>query len=715
MSKELKQLKKSYLLMSKEDIFAYIRQCRSKIDLKEDIKKTKEFAQVLFEIMDSFSENGDVNSERIILNQLVEIAWWSKQFSELVSILSQAIYKLLIDSQRVRDSKRTELFTDFIDIIVRIPENKIIYDAISRASIELIRWGKDDEILEILAIVKKRTIKYPLVNALHLLSAKTYMNALFYLDDQNCDIINKLYYEFVCFSINEPESEITQECNGSRLLLGEDIDDIYQEGVINAILNMARINSRLETPCEDCISYIRNIILESEKLLRKNESEFYKDVYRLSVTLDQFKLWERLVDIPVIADLQTERDRNLQYQMAEGKLLAIQKMMRIEEYDALKIGRRGLLLKYNINDIDDLGTIASDLESSIQNNTPFTIVEEIDAIIETNNEVKEHLRETGQIPADRKTIDEIQDETTRSDDLTIPATKEEKVIEQLEFLKELELQDKRFVINQLMHTKALIFSVGMYGLNSEILKITREEITEHILNMSEKKLVVELVNPLVRATTLRAARLDSESTIFLLKTLNNKGLKFLSKHYKQYNFIDNIIRLVSFLARRGETVKLERLKREIDTANRLCLDDTQMCAKFARAINEGILTFSATSFARKSELLDILKTLGKRHSYNVDTQIKIAEGYAFFILTSRFDDYKNITKIADELSAFSKEYSNNQKIKEKAALGLLWAQLILRNTNHKMKEAHYKKEIAIICANHSENVYLQKIKHLSEM
>ena len=157
------------------------------------------------------------------------------------------------------------------------------------------------------------------------------------------------------------------------------------------------------------------------------------------------------------------------------------------------------------------------------------------------------------------------------------------------------------------------------------------------------------------------------------------------------------------------------MKREIETANRLCLDDNQMCAKFARAINEGILTFSATSFARKTELLDILKALGKRHSYNVDVQIKIAEGHAFFILTSKFDDFKNITKIADELSDFSKEYSNNQKIKEKAALGLLWAQLIFRNTNHKMKEAQYRKEIATIYANHTENVYLQKIKQISEM
>ncbi len=716
MSKELKQLKKSYLLMSKEDIFAYILQCRSKIDLKEDTKKTEEFANILFEIMESFSEQGDVTSERVILNQLVEIAWWSKEFSELVNILSRAIYKLLIDSYNIRDTRRIDLFTDFIDIIVKIPENKTIYDAISRASIELIRWGKDDEILEIISMIKEKWALHPLIDAIQLLNAKVYLNALFYLDEQDCSTIKNLYQKFIGFSISGHKCESTenQNSNGLRLILGEDIDDIFQEGVINAVLNMARINNQTEKPCEDCIAGIREILQDSEKLLRKDKSEFYRDVYRLSITLDKYNLWETLADLPIVIDLRVERDKNQQYKIAEGKLLAIQKMMRIEEYDALKIGRRGLKLSYDINDIEDIEKLTKELHTKLEKNKPFSIVEEIDAVIDYNNDIKEHLRETGQIPADRKTIDEIQDETSRDDDLTLAATKEERILEQLEFLKQLELNDNRFLINQLLHTKALIFSVGMHGYNSAKLNISQEEIFDHVSNMSEKKLIVELVNPLIRATTLRAARLDGVGTVFFLEIINKMGLKFLSKYYKQFNFVSNITRLISFLARRGETILLEQLKIEIETANRLSLRDEKIPLKIARAINEGILAFTSTVEMRKLELLEILKSIANRYSFDENIQVKLAEGYSFLILTTNSDDWKSVIKFADELVLFSKEYSNNQQIEEKAALGLLWAQLILHHKKQRIKESQYKKEIVKKSSNHLESDYLQKIKSISK-
>lgn len=716
MSKELKQLKKSYLLMSKEDIFAYILQCRSKINLKEDTKRTEEFANILFEIMELFSEKGDIASERVILNQLVEIAWWSKEFSEMVTILSRAIYKLLIDSYSIRDTRRIELFTDFIDIIVKIPDNKIIYDAITQAAIELIRWGKDDEILEIISVIKEKWALHPLIDAIQLLNAKVYLNALFYLDEQYCSTIKKFYREFISFSISGHKSENVNnhDNDGSRIILGEDIDEIFQEGIINAILNMARISSKTEEPCEDCITEIREILHDSEQLLRKDEMELYKDIYRLSVTLDKFNLWDILADLPIIADLRVEHDRNQQYEIAKRKLLGIQKIMRIEEYDSLKIGRRGLKLTYDINNIEEIGILAKELHRKLAKNEPFNLVEEIDAVIDYNNNIKEHLRETGQIPADRKTIDEIQDDMTRSDNLTLPATKEERIFEQLEFLKQLELTDNTFLINQLLYSKALLYSVGMYGFNSSQLNISREEVVDHVSNMFEKKLIDELVNPLIRATTLRAARLDGEGTVFLLEIINKKGLKFLSKYYNQYNFINNIMRLISFLARRGETILLEKLRIEIEIANRLSLRDDKVPLKIARAINEGILAFTSTNEMRELELLEILKKLAKRYSYDENIQVKLAEGYSFLILNANPNDWKSAIKFADELVIFSNEYSSNQQIEEKASLGLLWTQMILHHKKQRVKESQYKKEIASKYSNHLESEYLQRIKSTSE-
>ncbi len=70
--------------------------------------------------------------------------------------------------------------------------------------------------------------------------------------------------------------------------------------------------------------------------------------------------------------------------------------------------------------------------------------------------------------------------------------------------------------------------------------------------------------------------------------------------------------------------------------------------------------------------------------------------------------------MADELIIFSKEYSNNQQIEEKAALGLLWAQTILHHKKQRIKESQYRKEISVKYSNHLESDYLQKIKSISE-
>jgi len=715
MSREIKLLKKNFSSMSKQEIFTSIRQYRNQLDLKLDTRKTVEFAYIILDVIDYFSQKDDINSERILLNQLVEIAWWAEEFSELITILSRSIYKIMVDSHSVRGQLRNEIFNDLLEILVRFPENKTIYDSISRAAIELIKWGEDKEILELIEILKEKVFLYPLVNSLQILDVKIYMNALFYLSDQDHNTILKIYNEFSCFSLSTYVDSKESECNVSKLLLGEDVNEILQEGAINAIINIARINHNSEEKCQDCIESIRKIIQDSEYLLRKDEEHFYKDVYRLSYAFDQFNLWDKFLDLPIISELKEERDKNEIYEIADSKLLAIQKNMRIEEYDALKIGRRGIILSYDFNDIEDIKRLTNDFLNKKQTEKlPIKLVEEIDAIIDPDYQIKEHLRETGQIPIDRKTVDELQDITTKSDDLTKAATKEEKISEQIQYLKNLELNDK-LLINQIMYTKALIFGVAMFGFNSPILNISQEEVIDYVEILSEKKIIMELIEPLTRAVTLRAARLDGESTVVLFQLLNRKGLKFISKYYKIYNFIDNITRLISFLGRRGEIELLKSIKLQLETANRISLKEEDIPLKIARAINESILSYTASDKLKKYVLVELLKELANKHSYDVNLQIKYIEGMNFLIFTECFNDCKKAQEIIYDLSDFSKSFQRNQNIEEKAALGLLWFLIICQNNSFmKNKIKFYQKEIVFMASNYTESKYLQNIKQLSE-
>lgn len=717
MSKELRLLKNNVEQYTKDDLYELIREIREVIKVKTNKKQALEFTEALQLILEQFSKKNDFNSERIILNQLFEIVWWAREEPKTIYILAQSISKVLIDSQSTRGDVRIDLFSDLTNILTRFPKNKIIYDAISTAAIELVKWATDKEILEILEIIQEKSVNYPLVEVLQLLNAKVFMNTLFYLMEENCKTIMNLYMRFSCFSLGSYDTSIDKngECHNSSLIFGEDINEILQEGVINAIINIARINNKYEDGCEECISNIRTIINDSEYLLRKEGKKFFKDIYRLSVTFDQFNLWEYFNNLPLISELKVERDKNETYIIAEAKLLAIIKNMRIEEYDSLKIGRRGIVLEYDLNDFQDIQQITEKLRVQEKNSLKSIIlVSEVDALIEMDDKLTEHLREIGDIPADKKTVDELQDITSKSDDLSQSAIKESKITEQMEFLKHLELTDDRFLINQLMHTKALIFSVGMFGFDSPELKISQDNLISHVNDLCEKKMLLEIIDPLVRAVTLRAARLDGDSALELLTLLNKKGLKFLPKYYKQYNFIENLVRLISFLARQGQIELLNKIKQELEKTNRIGLNDDTLSLKIARAINEGILSFTAKDASKKLKLLEMVKELAKLNSFEMDLQIKFVEALNFMILDVEHYTWKTKQMLFNELLEFSRGYINNQLIVEKAALGLFWASLIAKILKQNQIQEQMLKEIALLVETHPSSTILKRIVDLTK-
>lgn len=715
MPRELKLLRKNYSEIQKNEIFQAIRSIRNNIDLKSDEKETVEFAELLFLLLEHFNKTSDYNSARIILNQLVEVAWWAQEELTIIDFLSQGIYKILMDSNSARGEDRTNLFSDFIDIIARFPENRKIYSAISRAAIELIKWGTDKEIIKILEIMNQKSAVFPLVESIQILDAKVFMSILFYLEEQNCKTIKFIYNKFSSFAISNFEEE--QDGGTARIstvLLGEEVNEILQEGAINAIINMARVNSKNE--CEECLLGIRRVIQDSEYLLRKDGKEFFRDIYRLSYTLDQYKLWDHFLDLQLIKDLKIERDNDEKYHMAEKKLFTIQKTMRIEEYDSLKSRRRGLRLAYDLEDLNDLEMIITEItKQKLPELQPVNLVAEIDAIIDDDELLKEHLREIGEIPQNRQSLDEMQDQITKSDDVTVPATKEDKIEEQIEFLRQLELENDRYLMNQMAHAKGLILAAGMFGFYSPTLNITPEEILSHLENICEQNMIIELVEPLVRAVTLRAARFDHHAANILLELLNSKGQKFLTKHYKLYNFIDNLVRLISYLGRTGKKEVLIKIKSELEEANRLSLDDETIPLKIARAINEAILSYSAEDELQKIELLELVRELAKRHSYNSDLQVKFVEGLNFLILDSGFSDIKITIPLIEELIEFARSYRNNQQIEEKAALGILWGIALAKINNQTGKLDSYKKEIDFISSNYPESNYLRKIQALTDV
>ena len=160
--------------------------------------------------------------------------------------------------------------------------------------------------------------------------------------------------------------------------------------------------------------------------------------------------------------------------------------------------------------------------------------------------------------------------------------------------------------------------------------------------------------------------------------LNKKGLKFLTRYYQQFNFIDNLIRLISYLGRTGDMDLLLKTKNELEVANLLILNDDEIELKIARAINEAILAFEADEFEKKMELISLNKELAKIHSFKLEFQIKYIESLNFSLLDLALFDKAILRIILDELLEFIQIYNNNQEIHEKASIGLLWASAIFK-------------------------------------
>jgi len=715
-TKEFKQLQKSILTITKGELLTKLQTFRESMDTKTELNKAAFFAELLFNCLMRFSKEQDFITERIILNHLIDLALLSQSDKRVIRFLAMSISQIIVDSRPIRGKKRTVFFFDLLEILTRFPEEKQIFEAISAAAIELIKWGNDSEILEILEIMQEKAAYCPLIESIQLLDAKVFLNTLFYLSEQNCDRLFKIYRQFSSFAISNFEFELEPEGVATKVkssLKGEDVNEILQEGAINAIINLARTNKKEKE--KNCLLYIRRILQDAEYLLRQQGKVLFAELYRLSYALDQFKLWDEFLDIPLIQELKEERDKNIVLQEAEAKMLAIIKTMRIEEYDALKIGRRGIVLAYNLKDIQDIKAIYQQITcQKLKTFTPIKIVEEVDAIIDYDVELKEHLRDIGEIPTDRQTINEIQDKISLRDDLTVAATKESNIVNQVEFLKKLHHQDKRFLEKHLLHTLALIYAVGMHGFKSPVLNIQPEELILHINALCEKKLILEIIEPLIRAVTLRAARFDGKAVVTLLQILNQKGLKFLEKYYQQYNFVDNIIRLISFYGRRGENELLVQIKEELETANHLTLNEEEIPLKIARAINEGILSYEAKNQAKKIALLQLNEEIAKVHSYDEKIQIKYLEALNFLILDFPHLGVKNLKLLSEKLVEFIRLYSKQQEIVQEGAIGLLFLLGIAQVLQDKpAPAAFYRKELEKLSKTFPENQFLLQIKRIA--
>ncbi|MEA2071380.1 MAG: hypothetical protein U9O98_08830, partial [Asgard group archaeon] len=554
MSREIKQLHKNYHDMSQNEIWDTIRKIRTKANLQANTKQARDLAQILYELFDLPVMTEKISNQLILLNQLIELVEWTKKDKKILNLLVQSIQKIPIVNHSITKEERLNIFKKLSQMMKKFPENTSLLDAASQVIVEIIRRSQDQEILSIISQMKEITMNNPLNEAIQLLHARVYMNAFFYLTIQDITIIDRLYEEFSCFALSKSTDENLPQCQIKKLYIVENINEIFQEGIINAIINLARIRKQRENDCDECLNLIRKILTDSEQFLRKEEEDqsFFKDVYRLLYAFEQFNLWDHFQDIPLINELKQLQEKSMENKKAQTKLLAIRKLMRIDEYDALKIGRRGLLLKYDFGNPDNIKVLINDIRNHLEKEKDFFLVEKVDAIISQDSKIEKSLREKGYIPQDKKTISEIQDRTTKDDDLTQSAVQEIKLVEPLNFLRNINRNMEKNLPNQIAYAKGHIFAVGMFGYNSKTLQIKKEETKEIIITIENTMMMLEIIEPLTRAITLRAGRLDANATEFLLPFLTQHGLKFLSKIYSNYPFVSNLTRLLSYLGRTSQ-------------------------------------------------------------------------------------------------------------------------------------------------------------------
>ena len=143
MSKELQIVKKDFRKLSPSEIFQLLRDYRKNSTINTKLKLTSEYANIIYMLLEYFSEKGDINSELALLNQLVELTWVGKDTKEFINLLEKAIFLILVDSQKIRGKTRISLIQDYLEIIIRFPKNRKIYETITRAILELMKWGTD--------------------------------------------------------------------------------------------------------------------------------------------------------------------------------------------------------------------------------------------------------------------------------------------------------------------------------------------------------------------------------------------------------------------------------------------------------------------------------------------------------------------------------------------------------------------------------------------
>lgn len=305
----LHKLRKNYSSMPKKELWSLIKKISSHRRIKKSSKKAREFAQILYEVFLMFGEEGAIDSELAILNQIGILARWAKEDEKIFDILSKTILAISMDSQGLKSFNRLKLFNRLIELSTRFPKKEQIKDSLPKAVADLIRWGTDEEILRMIASMKKKATESPMVPFVQKMTAEIYKTAFLYLYNCDCQTFIKLFREFFCYSFDEIKNDYTYRCPFINATNGEEMNEIVQDGIINAIINILGIYGREEQSKKRCLKEIRKILSNAQEVLMPSDHPS-KKFDRLALALDQYDLWQEFRDIPIIQELQAQKQRS---------------------------------------------------------------------------------------------------------------------------------------------------------------------------------------------------------------------------------------------------------------------------------------------------------------------------------------------------------------------------------------------------------------------
>ncbi|MBD3191398.1 MAG: hypothetical protein GF308_12185 [Candidatus Heimdallarchaeota archaeon] len=305
----LRRLRKNYSSMPKEELWSLIKEINGHPKLKKSSNKARKFARTLYKILLMFGEEGDIDSELAILNQIGILTRWAQEDEEIFDILSKTILAISVDSQGLKSFNRLKLFNRLIDLSTRFPKKEQIQASLPKAVLDLIRWGTDQEILMMLESMKKKATKSPMVPFVQKMTAEIYKTAFLYLYKVECQTLIQLFSEFFCYSFDEIKEDYTYRCPFINATNGEEMDEIVQEGIINAIINIARIYGRKEQSQKRCLEEIRKILSNAQEVLISSH-QHPKKYDRLVRVLDQYDLWQEFHDLPIIQELKIQKQQS---------------------------------------------------------------------------------------------------------------------------------------------------------------------------------------------------------------------------------------------------------------------------------------------------------------------------------------------------------------------------------------------------------------------